>query len=142
MFCNFCEKFKSSKWPSFLLRQKFFENWNDYSEEIPCGSKISSKYLYLARFSRYSIFVFCNFCEKFENSKWCHIWRNNIFLKIGMVTLQGYPVVQKFRQNPLYLARFSSDKHFCVFLIWKIRNDELLGHFLTKQCQNLMISRF
>ena len=61
-----CEKFENSIWPP-LWRQKFFENWDGYHEEIPCGSKIWSKSLYLARFSRY--------------------------------------------------------KHFCVFLIWKIRND-------------------
>ena len=67
VFCNFCEKFENSKWPPFLARQNFFENWDKYSAEIPCGSKISSKSLYLARFSRY--------------------------------------------------------KHFCVFLIWKIHND-------------------
>ena len=67
VFCNFCEKFENSKWPPFLARENFFENWENYSTEIPCGSKISSKSLYLARFSRY--------------------------------------------------------KHFCAFLIWKIRND-------------------
>ena len=67
VFCNFCENFENSKWPPFWARKSFFENWENYSAEIPCGSKISSKSLYLARFSRY--------------------------------------------------------KHFCVFLIWKIRND-------------------
>ena len=72
MFCNFCEKFENSKWPPFLARQNFFENWDNYSAdmaaqnffenwdnysaEMPCGSKISSKSLYLARFSRYKHF--------------------------------------------------------------------------------------
>ena len=55
VFCNFCEKFENSKWPPFLLRQIFFENWVDYSTEIACGSKISSN-------------------EKFENSKWPPFW--------------------------------------------------------------------
>ena len=59
MFYNFCEKFENSKWPPFLARQKLFENWDNYSAEIPCGSKILSKSLYLARFSRYKhFFVF------------------------------------------------------------------------------------
>ena len=49
--CNLCGKFENSKWPPFLARQKFFENWDGY-------------------FARISIFVFCNFCEKFENLKW------------------------------------------------------------------------
>ena len=48
MFCNFCENFENSKWPPFLARQNFFENWHGYSADIPCGSKISSKSLYLA----------------------------------------------------------------------------------------------
>ena len=26
MFCDFCEKFKNSKWPPFLVGEKFFEN--------------------------------------------------------------------------------------------------------------------
>ena len=156
MFCNFCEKFENSKWPPFLARQNFFENWHGYSAEIPCGSKISSKSLYLARFSRYKHFCVLQFCEKFENSKWppffarnflfenwhgysaeipCgskisskslylagflrykhfyvlqffaknskiqngrHFWRDKIFLKIGMATLQIYPAGQKFRRN-------------------------------------------
>ena len=153
MFCNFCEKFENSKWPPFLARQNFFENWHGYSAEIPCGSKISSKSLYLARFSRYKHFCVLQFCEKFENSKWppffarnflfenwhgysaeipCgskisskslylagflrykhfyvlqflrkiqngrHFWQDKIFLKIGMATLQIYPVGQKFRRN-------------------------------------------
>ena len=34
-------------------RGKFFENWQEYISEIPCGSKISTKLLYLARLRRY-----------------------------------------------------------------------------------------
>ena len=46
-----------------------------------------------------SIFVFCDFCEKCENSKWPrHLARQN-FLKIGMDTLQRFPVAQKLRRN-------------------------------------------
>ena len=89
--------------------------------QIPCASKIPSKSLYLARFRDISIFVFCNFCEKFEKFKMAAIFgETKFFLKIGMVALQGYPVGQKFRQKMLYLARFSRYKHFCVFLVWKI----------------------
>ena len=111
MFCNFCEKFENSKWPPFLARQNFFENWHGYSAEIPFGSKISSKLLYLARFSRYKdflcfaifaknskiqnggnfCFMYCNFCKKFKMAA--------IFGKIGMATLQRYPVGQRFRRN-------------------------------------------
>ena len=56
VFCDFCETFKNSKWPPFLARQIFFENWVSYTAKVPCGSKISSKSLYLAQFSRYKDF--------------------------------------------------------------------------------------
>ena len=69
VFCNFCEKFENSKWPPFLARQKFFENWEKYSAEIPCGSKILSKLLYLARFLRYKHFCVLQFLRKFRKFK-------------------------------------------------------------------------
>ena len=69
MFCNFCEKFENSKWPPFLARQKFFENWEKYSAEISCGSKILSKLLYLARFLRYKHFCVLQFLRKFRKFK-------------------------------------------------------------------------
>ena len=69
MFCNFCEKFENSKWPPFLERQNFFQNWDNYSTEITCGSKISSKSLYLARFSRYKHFCVLQFLQKFRKFK-------------------------------------------------------------------------
>ena len=36
VFCNFCEKFENSKWPSFLARQIFFEKHDGYSSQISC----------------------------------------------------------------------------------------------------------
>ena len=30
MFCHFWQKFENSKWPPFLGRGKFFENYQDY----------------------------------------------------------------------------------------------------------------
>ena len=98
---------------AIFARQNFFENWDSYSVQIPCGSKISSKSLYLPRFSRYK-----HFC----------VLRNKFFLKIGMVTLQGYPACQKFRQKTLYLAQFSRYKLFCE----KFENSKWLP-FLARQ---------
>ena len=46
-----------------------------------------------------SIFVFCNFCEKSENSKWPPFLVGQKFLKTGSPTLNWYPVGQKFRRN-------------------------------------------
>ena len=64
VFCNFCKKFENSKWLPFLAGQNIFENWVTYSAELPCGSKISSKSLYLC------IFVFYFLEKNFKNSKW------------------------------------------------------------------------
>ena len=47
-FAIFCQKFENSKLPPFLRSAKFFENYQDYIAQIPCGSKISTKSLYLA----------------------------------------------------------------------------------------------
>ena len=99
MFCNFCEKFENSKWPPSLARRNFFENWHGYSADIPCGSKISSKSLYLAGFLRYKHFYVLQFSKNSKIQNGRHLWRDEIFLKIGMATLQIYPVGQKFRRN-------------------------------------------
>ena len=60
---------------------KFFENWDDYS--ILCESQISSKSLYLARFSRYKHFCVLQFLRKIRNFKMAAIFGEiNFFLKI------------------------------------------------------------
>ena len=66
---QFCEKFENSKWPPFFARQNFFENWENYSAEIYCGSKISSKLLYLVQFSRYKHFCVLQFLRKIQKFK-------------------------------------------------------------------------
>ena len=131
-FCvlQFCEKFENSKWPPFFARNFLFENWHGYSAEIPCGSKISSKSLYLAGFLRYNIFMFCNFCEKFENSKWPpFLARQNIF-----ENWHGYsadiPCGSKISSKSLYLAGFSRYKHFYVLqFLRKIRKFKMAAIF-------------
>ena len=86
MFCNFCEKFENSKWPPFLARENFFENWHGYSADIPCGSKISSKSLYLAGFSRYKHFYVLQFLRKIRKFKMAAIFgETKIFSKLGKV---------------------------------------------------------
>ena len=47
-FAIFWEKFENSKWPPFLGRGKFFENCQEYIDEIPFCLIISTKSLYLA----------------------------------------------------------------------------------------------
>ena len=51
-FAIFGKKFENSKWPPFLGRGKFFKNYQEYNAQIPCGSKILPKSLYLARLRR------------------------------------------------------------------------------------------
>ena len=131
-FCvlQFCEKFENSKWPPFFARNFLFENWHGYSAEIPCGSKISSKSLYLAGFWDITIFMFCNFCEKFENSKWLpFLVRQNFF-----ENWHGYsvdiPCGSKISSKSLYLARFSRYKHFYVLqFLRKIRKFKMAAIF-------------
>ena len=123
MFCNFAQKFENSKWLPFLARQKFFENWDNYSAEIPCGSKISSKSLYLVWFSRYRHFYVLQFLQKIRYSKWPpFLARQNFFENWDNYSAE-IPCGSKISSKSLYLARFSRYKHFCVFLIWKIRVD-------------------
>ena len=97
-FCvlQFLRKIRKFK----MARQPIFENWDGYSAEIPCGSKISSKLLYLARFSRCKHFFVFQFLQKIRKFKMAAILgETNIFWKFGMATLQSYPVGQKFRRN-------------------------------------------
>ena len=112
MFCNFCEKFENSKWPPFLARQNFFENWHSYSADIPCGSKISSKSLYLAGFSRYKHFYVLQFLRKIR--KWPpFLTRQNFFQNWDNYSAE-IPCGSKISSKSLYLARFLRYKHFCV----------------------------
>ena len=103
MFCNFCEKFENSKWPPFLARQNFFQNWDSYSAEIPCGSKLLSKSLYLSRFSRYKHF----YVLQFENSKWPPFLARQIFFQNWDSYSAEIPYGSKILSKSLYLARFS-----------------------------------
>ena len=66
VFCNFCKKFKNSKWPLYLARQNYFENWHGYSAEISSRSKILFNSLHLAQFSRYKHFCVLQKLRKFK----------------------------------------------------------------------------
>ena len=111
MFCNFCEKFKNSKYPPFLTGKKkiFVENLVNYSAELPCGSIILLKSLYLARFLRYKHFVFCDFGKK-----------------IGKASLRRYPVGKKFCEIPLVNLYFmknmvSKSTHISLSVLYVYR---------------------
>ena len=111
----FCEKFENSKWPPILARQNFFENWHGYSADIPCGSKISSKSLYLAGFSRYKHFYVLQFLRKIRKFKMAAIFGEIIFFFQNCDNYSAeIPCGSKISSKSLYLARFSRYKHFCV----------------------------
>ena len=127
-FAIFAQKFENSKWPPFLARQNFFENWHGYSTEIACGSKILSKSLYLARFSRYKHFYVLQFCEKLKNSKWPPFFARNFFFENWHGYSAEIPCGSKILLKSLYLAGFSRYKHFYVLqFLREIQNGR---HFL------------
>ena len=129
-FAIFTQKFENSKWPPFLARQNFFENWHGHSAEIPCGSKISSKSLYLARFSRYKHFCVLQFREKFENSKWPPFFPRNFLFEKWHGYSAEIPCGSKISSKSLYLAGFSRYKHFYVLqFLRKIRKFKMAAIF-------------
>ena len=99
MFCNFCENFENSKWPPFLARQKFFENWENYSRDILWVKNFVEIALSSTVFEIQAFLCFAIFAKisKIQNGR--HFGRDKNFLKIGKTTLQRYPVGQKFRRN-------------------------------------------
>ena len=131
MFCNFCEKFENSKWPPFLARQNFFQKLDNYSAEIPCGSKISSKSLYLARFSRCKHFCVLQFLRKIRKFKMAAIFGDTKFFFENWDNYSvEIPCGSKISSKSLYLARFSRYKHFCVLqFLRKIRKFKMAAIF-------------
>ena len=90
----------------------------------------------ISQFSIYKHFCVLRFLRKIQNS--LHIWGDNTFLKIGIDTLQIYPVSSK---SP-YLTRFSRYKHFCVLqFLQTIRKFKMAAIFgETKIFQNCVSS--
>ena len=130
MFCNFCAKIRNFKMAAIFGKTNFFENWHGYSAEVPCGSKISSKSLYLARFSRYEHFCVLQFCEKFENSKWPPFFARNFLFENWHGYSAEIPCGSKILSKSLYLARFSRYKHFYVLqFLRKIRKFKMAAIF-------------
>ena len=69
---------------AIFCETNFFENWHGYSAEIPCRSKISSKSLYVAGFSRYKHFYVLQFLQKIRKFKMAAIFgETNFFLRLA-----------------------------------------------------------
>ena len=95
MFCHFWQKFENSKWPPFLGRGKFFENfldtlWVENFDEIALSRTVKEieANLCFAIFGKNS---------KIQNGR--HFWGGENFLKIANITFLRYPVGRKFRRN-------------------------------------------
>ena len=58
--------------------------------------------------------MFCNYCEKFENSKWPPFLARQNFFEIWHGYSAEIPCRSKISSKSLYLAGFSSYKHFYV----------------------------
>ena len=94
---QFLRKIRKFKMAAILARKNFFENWHDYSAEIPCGSKNSSKPLYLARFSRYKHFYVLQFLRKIRKFKMAAIFgETKIFCKLAWLLCRGTRWVKNF----------------------------------------------
>ena len=117
MFCNFAKNSKIQNGRHFLREIFCLKIGMDTLQRYPAGQKFRQNRSILQGFRDISIFMFCNFCEKFENSKWPPFLARQNFLKIGMATLQRYPVGQKFRRNRSILQGFRdiSIFMFCNF---------------------------
>ena len=107
-----------------------FGEWHGYSAEIPCGSKISSKSLYLAGFSRYKHFYVLQFLRKIRKFKMAAIFGETTFFE----NRDGYPAEipcgSKISSKSLYLVRFSRYKHFYVLqFLRKIRKFKMAAIF-------------
>ena len=63
--------------------------------------------------------MFCNFAENSKIQNGRHFLRDKFFLKIGMATLQRYPVGQKFRRNRSIWQGFRDISIFCFAIFAK-----------------------
>ena len=125
MFCNFCKKFENSKW-----RDNFFLKIGiAILQRYLVGQKFHRNCTILHGFRHISIFVFCNFCEKFENSKWPpFLARQKCF-----ENWDGYsaeiPCESNILSKSLYLAQFLRYKHFCFAIFVKNSKIQNGRHF-------------
>ena len=100
MFCHFWQKFENSKWPPFLGKGKYFENWQE----------TFLSHLWVENFDEIALSrtvkeIEANLCfaifgknSKIQNGR--HFWGGENFLKIAKSTFLKYPVGRKFRRNP------------------------------------------
>ena len=99
-FAIFGKNSKIQNGRHFWGGENFSENCKDSISSIPCGSKISTKSLYLARLRRYEQICVLPFLAKIRKFKMAAIFgEGKIFWKIAKIAFLRYPVGRKFRRN-------------------------------------------
>ena len=76
--------------------------------------------------------MFCNFAKNSKIQNGRHFLREIFFLKIGMATLQRYPVGQKFRRNRSIWHGFRDISIFMFCNFSKIRKFKMAAIFCEK----------
>ena len=108
---NFCILRKKSIWLSKSGGKTIFGKQLQMALLIPCGSKISSKSLYLAPFPRKT-----HFCILHRNLRWLSkIAENDFWEKIAEDSVNTHVVGQKFCQNHSITHHFRDKRVFAFY---------------------------
>ena len=130
MFCHFGQKFENSKWPPYVERGKYFENCQEYIAQIPYGSKISTKSLYLTWLRRYKQFCVLPFLGKIRKFKMAAICGKRKVFENCQEYIAQIPCGSKISTKSLYLTRLRRYKQFCVLpFLGKIRKFKMAAIF-------------
>ena len=82
-FSIFWQKLVNIQWPPFMGRGNFFENWQEYIAQIPCGSKISTNSRAVKSIEANLYFAIFGQNLKIQNGR--HFWGGENFLQIPRV---------------------------------------------------------
>ena len=107
---------ENSKWPPFLGRRNFL------IAEIPCGSKILTKSLYLAQLRRQKQICVFAILAKMRKFKMAATFEESKIFGNCKEYYDHIPCGSKILTKSLYLARLRTQKQICVFpFLAKIR---------------------
>ena len=99
VFCNFCKKLENSKWPPFLVGQKFLKIGSATQKSYPTHQNFHRNRTVSHGFRDTRIFVFCIFEKNSKIQNDCHFWQAKYSLKLRKASFHRYPVGQKFCRN-------------------------------------------
>ena len=101
-------------------KRKIFENCKEYIAQIPCGSKISIKSLYLTRLRRQKQICVLPFLGKIRKFKMAAIFgEGKFFLKIAKSAFLRHPVGRKFRRNRSISHGYGDRSKFVFCHFWQ-----------------------